>query len=225
MKLSVFIYIDESSDANHYVLSAVGSHSPQTLNRIVKTFRSVVRQSRLSERDKNKINNDPKERHLYRNHPEMLAKYLELICNHPSEQHKPTRNHVHACTAVYKKHGIEMAIFPEERMLTVYIALFLEMIRAFYSFTNQENLEIIYDCFPKAGEVKNELHRFISQLYPCLTYTLDFEKNQEKGKHLGLYIADIVAGTSRRFVGKENPNYFHMIKKLLIEDIIKKTVH
>src|SRR5579875_2818730 len=136
MKVSLFIYIDESSDHKNYILSAVGSNSPITLDNIVHRFRKVVRNSRLSDKAKSKINNDPKERDLYGSFPEMLLKYLDLICCDFEKRQKPLRENVHICSAFYKKKDIEIALFSERRMLEVYSNLFMTIIARFHKHFN-----------------------------------------------------------------------------------------
>ncbi|GMA66213.1 DUF3800 domain-containing protein (plasmid) [Alicyclobacillus fastidiosus] len=217
----MFIYFDESGDSNHYVLSAVGSDSPSQLDKIVKAFRKEVRKSRLSEKDKTKINNDPKERDLYRSQPELLVKYLDLIRFDIEKRNKPVRKNVKLCSAVYPKKDLEMLLFAEDRMLVVYAELFMAIIEQFVIYSSGDNLEIIFDHFNKAELMKDILKKRISETYPTLAFTLDFAVGGEKGQHLGLYIADIAAGTSRRFVGKESPSYFHMIKPLFLGDVLE----
>lgn len=220
----LFLYFDESGDANHYVLSAVGSDSPSQVDNIVKAFRKDVRKSRLSEKDKNKINNDPKERDLYRSQPELLVKFLNLIRYDMEKRNNPGRENVRICSGVYFKKDFETLLFPEERMLAVYAEIFMAIIEQFVIYSSGDNLEIIFDHFNKAELMKNILKKRISKEYPTLAFTLDFAVGGEKGQHLGLYIADIAAGTSRRFVGKESPSYFHMIKPLFLGEFLEISI-
>ena len=220
----MYIYLDESSDSQNYVLAAVCSDSPQVFTNIVNSFRHTVRDSILSTIDKGKINNDPKERILYRDYPQFLVKYLDIITTEKTKKGRAPRANIYTSIAYYEKKDVEMATFPENRMLKIYEALFLEVIRNSKDNLLETHFDIIFDHFMKAKEMKSRLNITIPQQFPNITFTLDYAEGGEKKQHLGLFVSDIIVGTCRRYIGKESRNYYPMIKRMVIGNIAKVTV-
>lgn len=209
----MFVGFDESELDSYFVLGAVISDTEEIVNGVVRKFRHCIRKSCLPKKIKDKINQDPKETFLYRTEPDWLVKYMSLISNDFTKKSNPPRKNLSLTARYYKKAKDED--FNRFRLLNVYYELFIDICNELaQNYTPDTSFDLLFDKFIYAEDVKWALNQKIPSIL-----NLRSLETQHGDRRMALLPADIVAGTVRRHLAKNNPDFYHCISSCFMEPI------
>lgn len=202
------LYIDESQDAQHFVLSGVGAPDLLTLQNIVGDIRTAARRWRIPVQEFH-------ESQLYRLHPRLLTRSLELLGSAPRRKGRGPgpRKNIQGFVAYYKKTSVEQRrhALSMPRLLAVYRAAVEAILWAIPP--DVVEVTAVCDEFQQGRTLAPILQKLHADRF---TGSVRFG-NSEEDKPLQL--ADLVAGTVRRSLagdpnegrmGLITPIMFHM---------------
>lgn len=201
----VVVFIDESQDAQNFVLAGVGAPDILTLQDIVGDMRSAARRWNIPVPEFH-------ESALYRANPRLLTRSLELLAVVPRRRgRRPApRENVRAFVAYYQKTPAEQQnhALPMHRLLSVYRAAFEAIMWAIPP--DVDEVVTVCDEFKKDRTLEAALQTIHDRRF---SGAFRFG-NSEQDKPLQL--ADLVAGTVRRsLTGDANEGRFGIIAPIL----------
>ncbi len=201
----MYLFLDESQDAQYFVVGAVLSEEILTLQNIVGEMRTATRRLRLSVQEFH-------EAVLYRDQPRLLNHAIRLLTYTRSRKGRAlyVRPDVTAYAVYYTKTASEQcgSGLPGDRLIVVYQAAFQQLLHSIPSAAGP--LTIVYDTF-----------QYAQRLHPHLSRDVQYwgEGRIRWGESLHdkpLQLADLVAGTVRRHLqGDPNEGRFQELEKIL----------
>jgi hypothetical protein len=201
----VHLFIDESQDAQYFVIGAIVAPDLLTLHSIVGEMRTVTRRLRLTVQEFH-------EAVLYRDQPRLLNQAIRLLTHTRSHKGRAlyVRPDVQGYAVYYAKTVDEQrgSGLPGDRLMTVYRMAFQQLLRALPP--EMAPLYIVYDTFQYAQRLRQILAADVQQWGSGSVQWGD--SLQEKP----LQLADLVAGTVRRHLnGDPNEGRFEQMEKIL----------
>lgn len=199
------VYLDESQDAQHFVLAAVAAPNLLTLQNIVGDMRSAARRWRIPVPEF-------RESALYRTSPRLLTRSLQLLAVVPRRKGRrpASRDNVQLFAAYYAKTPAErhQHALPIGRLLAVYRTAFEAILWAIPP--NVTEVAAVCDEFPQGRTWVTTLQTLHAGRF---TGSVRFG-NSEQDKPLQL--ADLVAGTVRRSLADDtNEGRMDLINQIL----------
>ncbi len=203
--MGVVVYIDESQDAQHFVLAAVIADEVLTLNATIGRFRTISRHLQVAVREYHEVD-------LHRNHPRLLTRILEDMSVWKRKKRRPTpRQDMQIVTTYYLKAPSEQSgtALVHGRMLTVYRETFRALVWAL-PLRLQEDICMVCDRFEGCEEL---LPALASILVGRASGSVQFADSVVEKP---IQLADLAAGTIRRHLsGDPNEGRFRFIAPLL----------
>ncbi|PSR21574.1 MAG: hypothetical protein C7B45_10205 [Sulfobacillus acidophilus] len=197
------VSIDESQDTERFVLRAIATPDMVTAQGIVGDLRKAARQLHVALHEFHEAD-------LYRDHPRLLTRSLELMSTAKRKKHPYPRREVCFLGTYYIKASTEQhkPTLTQRRMLTVYFELLQALIWAL-PLTPQEKLTVICDWFQGCLTLQSAVDSLLAELNGTLAFG-----NSATQKPLQL--ADLLVGTLRRHLaGDRNEDRFCFVKPLL----------
>ena len=201
----MYLFLDESQDAQYFVVGAVLSEEILTLQNIVGEMRTATRRLRLSVQEFH-------EAVLYRDQPRLLNHAIRLLTYTRSRKGRAlyVRPDVTAYAVYYTKTVSEQSGsgLPGTRLMGVYQAAFHQLLGALPSAAGP--LDIVYDTFQYAQRLHPQLTSDVQQ------WGIGRIRWGESLHDKPLQLADLVAGTVRRHLhGDPNEGRFEELGKIL----------
>ncbi len=199
------LFLDESQDAQYFVVGAILSEELLTLQNIVGEMRTATRQLGLSVQEFH-------EAVLYRDQPRLLTRAIRLLTYTRSRKGRAlyVRPDVTAYAVYYTKTAREQcgSGLPGTRLMVVYQAAFQQLLHAMPSAAGP--LDIVYDTFQYAQRLQPQLNSDVQQ------WGFGRIRWGESLHDKPLQLADLVAGTVRRHLqGDANEGRFKELEKIL----------
>lgn len=200
---SVYLVIDESQDRKHFVLAGVLLRDQSTAADIVGDMRTAARRAKVFLKEFH-------ETELHRYQPRLLTRHLEMLSFAPRRpKRRPApREGVKLLGAYYAKVPREGESLTRDRLRMVYAALFQAIVSALPE--ESQAIEVACDHFTGDFSVRPQLEVIVQRRFKG---SLEFaESSQVKG----LQLADLVAGTVRRYLAEEdNGGRFQILAPIL----------
>lgn len=196
----VGIFIDESQGERHFILGAVVMPDAIT-NTILAQARKVLRR-------KGKDVPEFHESLLNKADPEAIDVLIDNMVfeYHRRRQHRVLRQDVTVWTAYYRKNRAERArqSLPFERLLAVYVGLFETLVA---EIAPTARTQIQCDSFQGIERILPDLRRIAEPLGAAV----------DKGvsSMAGIQLADVVTGTTRRFLSNQNGDRYDVLKRIV----------
>lgn len=201
----MYLFLDESQDAQYFVVGAVLSEEILTLQNIVGEMRTATRRLRLSVQEFH-------EAALYRDQPRLLSHAIRLLTYTRSRKGRAlyVRPDVTAYAVYYTKTSSEQggSGLPGDRLMVVYQAAFHQLLGVLPPATSP--LDIVYDTFQYAQRLHPQFTRDVQQ------WGLGRIRWGESLHDKPIQLADLVPGTVRRHLhGDPNEGRFKELEKVL----------
>ncbi len=201
----MYLFLDESQDAQYFVVGAILSEELLTLQNIVGEIRTATRRLNLTVQEFH-------EAVLYRDQPRLLTHAIRLLTSTRSRKGRAlhVRPDVEAYAVYYIKTASEQqgSGLPGHRLMVVYQAAFQQLLHAMPSAVGP--LDIVYDTFQYAQRLHPRLADDLQRWGPG---TLHWGESLRKKP---LQLADLIAGTVRRHLqGDRNEGRFEELGKIL----------
>lgn len=201
----MYLFLDESQDAQYFVVGAILSEELLTLQNIVGEIRTATRRLNLTVQEFH-------EAALYRDQPRLLTHAIRLLTYTRSRKGRAlyVRPDVEAYAVYYTKTASEQqgSGLPGYRLMVVYQAAFQQLLHAMPSAASP--LDIVYDTFQYAQRLHPQLADDLQRWGPG---TLHWGESLHKKP---LQLADLIAGTVRRHLqGDRNEGRFEELEKIL----------
>lgn len=186
------VFIDESQDAERFVLGAVTAPDLISLHDTLGDMRKAARHWGI-------MISEFHETALYKEHPRLLTRSLKLLVEAPKRPKRSPapRPDVDLFAVYYRKSAPEQLQFPFDRLLAVYQEAFSAILWALPS--QEREVVIVCDKFEKCWMIEGALQ---SQLERRFKGTVRFGESQQEKP---LQLADMEAGTVRRHLAHD-PN-------------------
>lgn len=203
--LVVYVFVDESQDAERFVLGAVASKDLVALNATVGSFRTITRHLNLTIREFHEVD-------LHRDHPRLLTRVLETMTTIRRKKRRPTLRHdLQIVASYYLKAPSERdgSALRHTRLLHVYQETFRALVWAL-PIAPQDTVDIVCDRFEGGEEILSSLQRILGSRVAGRVEFADSVRTKP------LQLADLSAGTIRRYLGGDlNEGRFRFIEPLL----------
>lgn len=195
------VYIDESQDKRYFLLGAVTVPSTDVAN-------SIVAQARKALGAASKSISEFHESELNRNNPDAINSLIDSMVfeYHHHGKRRILRQDIGIWTAYYPKTRAERSTqsLPFHQLLTVYARLFAVLISEIQP---EKGTPVFCDGF-----------QGISRILPELQDVADaYKATIAKGESsmTGVQLADVTAGTTRRFLSEQNTERYVYLKKIV----------
>lgn len=201
----MFVSVDESQDFERFVLAAVVAPDLLTAQSLVGDIRTAARRWRIPVHEFHEAD-------LYRDHPRLLTRGLELMSTAKRKKHVYARREIKFVATYYMKSPTEQTkrtLPTRNRLLTVYRELFQALIWAL-PLGSEEEVTVIADRFEGCQLLLPTLEGILTARTGGSVQFDDSSAMQP------LQLADLLAGTMRRHLGGDvNEGRFRYIAPLL----------
>lgn len=196
----VAIFFDESQGERHFVLGAVVT-SGDIADAILAQARKVLRRkgTEVPEFHESVLN---------KTNPEGIDVLIDNIVfeYRRQRQHRTLRQDVTVWTAYYRKNRAERSrqSLPFDRLLAVYVGLFQTLVA---EIAPASGTQIQCDSFQGIERILPELRKIAGPLGATV----------DKGVSsiAGIQLADVVTGTTRRFLSNQNGDRYDVLKRIV----------
>jgi len=201
----VYLFIDESQDRERFVLAAVAAHDLTSLTTTIGRWRTASRNLNIAVREYHEAD-------LHRDHPRLLTRLLEEMAVFKRKKRRPSpRKDLKVIAAYYLKAPSEQkgTALSHERLMTVYPETFRALVWAL-PLAVPAPIEVVCDQFEGCEKLLPALNIILADRAAGQIRFAD--STGEKP----LQLADLAAGTIRRYLGGEgNDGRFRLIAPLL----------
>ena len=198
----MFLFIDESEDINHFVLTAIKVYDKRILEDVIwDTRKKFVRNKPLKKHEKNDLN-EFHEHILHDKYPEIKKFIFHCMISPEPSRNYAYRPEIHA---VYSKKSSAFNRDNEYRRLS------LELLKICVF---EPNIDISFDNYGN--------RKFQESIYSYLKAKLNLSPNvalshQDSQKCKPIQVVDCIAGCLRRSLQQEDSDNFGLLEPLIVQ--------